>query len=256
MANLKIVSRDEFADLCWHPVTDYQFTARDSFCQLVLQELTTACLYTPLALFRREELFVPVSIQALLPMSNLLVGVNGAWNSPYIPSPYRAYPFLLVKGADNASLLAVDMESGLIDGQPGGLPFFGEEGEPAERVREVMNFLSHVQANRDRTQEACRLLAEYDLVEPWPVLLPGEQGERRIEGYFRIAEARFNELPAEALAALRDAGALPLIYAQLISMQHMPGFISLTVAREARERAQVTIPRIDDSHGIISFDAL
>ena len=48
MASLKIVSRDEFAGLRWRPVTNYQFTVKDSFCQLVLQELATACLHTPL----------------------------------------------------------------------------------------------------------------------------------------------------------------------------------------------------------------
>jgi hypothetical protein len=256
MANLKIVSRDEFAGLHWRPVTSYQFTAKDSFCQLVLQELATACLHTPLALFKRDDHYVPVSIQALLPMTNLLIGANGAWNSAYIPSPYRAYPFLLMKGADNANLLAVDMESGLVDAQPNGLPFFEEGGEPAERVREVMNFLSHVQANRERTRKACELLAEYALIEPWPILLPGNNEERRIEGYYRIEEGRFNALPADRLAALRDAGALPLIFAQLISMQHLPLFIKLTLAREARAQTQAPPPSFGDSHGILSFEGL
>lgn len=256
MANLKIVSRDEFSGLRWHSVSNFRFTARDSFCQLVLQELATACLHTPLALFERDSGFVPVSVQSLLPLSNLFVTDGGSWRSGYIPSPYRAYPFLLLKGSDENYPLAVDMDSGLIGTEKEGNAFFGDDGEPVKKLQEIMNFLSHVQADRERTAQVCSLLSDCNLIEPWPIVFSLSGSEQRVEGYHRIAEDRVNALAPDKLASLRDAGAFQLIYPQLISMQHLPRLVKLTTSREAAAQARKAREDFLVSDGNISFDSL
>lgn len=55
-----------------------------------------------------------------------------------------------------------------------------------------------------------------------------------LQGLFRIDEAAFNALPLEALDALRAAGALPVIYCQLLSMQHLPVLGQLAQIRAAQ----------------------
>ena len=42
-----------------------------------------------------------------------------------------------------------------------------------------------------------------------------------MRGVFRIDESRFNALPIDALDEVRNPGALPVVYLQLMSMQNL-----------------------------------
>jgi len=69
--------------------------------------------------------------------------------------------------------------------------------------------------------------------------------ERRVHGLHSIAEAKLKALGAEALHRLHQAGALPLIYCQLLSMQHLPLLGKLAQAHakaKAQAQAQANAP--------------
>jgi len=63
----------------------------------------------------------------------------------------------------------------------------------------------------------CAALAAEGLFEPWPLTVQGPNGERNIEGLFRIDEKRLDRLDADALARVQKAGGLPVAYCQLLS---------------------------------------
>src|SRR5690606_28709359 len=71
------------------------------------------------------------------------------------------------------------------------------------------------------TARLCALLVEHNLIQPWNVQIKTESGEQPVQGLFRVDEAALNMLSAEAFEALRQGGALPLVYCQLLSMQHL-----------------------------------
>ena len=48
--------------------------------------------------------------------------------------------------------------------------------------------------------------------------MQGPDGERRVDGLFRIDEARLNSLDPDALARVQKAGGLPVAYCKLLSM--------------------------------------
>ena len=54
------------------------------------------------------------------------------------------------------------------------------------------------------------------------IKLKTDAGEQAINGLFQIDEAALNQLSADALLDVRNAGALPIAYCQLLSMQHLP----------------------------------
>lgn len=61
-----------------------------------------------------------------------------------------------------------------------------------------------------------------------------DQGERKLEGLFRVNEAALNALDNEAFLSVRKSGALPVAYAQLLSMQQLRVLGELAQARAQR----------------------
>ena len=163
---------------------------------------------------------------------NLFVAPNGRWLGRYVPAALRSHPFRLARTEDERLALCIDEDSGLL-GAEEVEPFFDAGGEVAAPLKQVMDFLTQVETNRVTTQGVCDRLQAHGLIQPWPVKVQGADGERTLEGLFRIDEAALNALPAEALVELRDAGALSLAYCQLLSMQQLSLLGELAQARAA-----------------------
>lgn len=239
MSDLQPVTYSRHGDQHWLRVTGYAFAARDTAAPLVAHEMHRAVLSLATAFARQEERFVLVAVQGLASGHNLLVAGDGRWLGGYVPAVYRSYPFRLARTEDGNNVLCVDEGSGLVVGDTSrGEAFFSADGEVAQPLAEVMEFLSQLRAAHDETERACKSLQEHDLLRPWQIQLKASAGRpRKLQGLFRIDEAALNALPAAALAALRDAGALKLAYGQLLSMQHLP-----MLARLAQEGRSATTP--------------
>ncbi|CDM22504.1 SapC family protein [Castellaniella defragrans] len=207
----------------WRASPGYAFAAHDAVAALVMPEIPRACLYLPLAFAQVDDQYAPVAVQGLAPGQNLLVDAGGRWRADYIPAAYRAYPFALAQAPDGQQVLCFDRASGLLQDGPGGdgQSFFDADGQPAERITQILQFLTQVQAGRAATRQACDALRQHGLIAPWPVRIQNDAGAQDVQGLFRIDEQALNELPADALGAVRDAGALALAYCQLLSMQHL-----------------------------------
>jgi len=222
MANIIAVSREQHANKHWKRYSSYSFAAGDAVVPLVVQELSRACLSLPIGFVKSPNGFQIVAVQGLQPGSNLRVAPDGRWQGSYVPAAYRSYPFVLANTEDGRKVLCIREDSGLIS-ETEGEPFFDEEGKAAKPVQDVLNFLEQVSVSAQHTARLCALLAEHDLIQPWSVQLKADTGEQTVQGLFRVDEAALNALPAEAFEALRQGGALPLIYCQLLSMQHLAG---------------------------------
>lgn len=196
--------------------------------------------------------YMLVALLGLEPGVNLFVAPDGRWLGRYVPAALRGHPFRLAHAEQDKLALCVDQDSGLI-GQYGDEAFFDANGEVAEPVKQVMEFLTQIERNRAATEVLCDRLRDLGLIQTWPVKLQGgDGGERAIEGLYRIDEAALNALPVEQLAALRDAGGLSMAYCQLLSMQHLALLGELAQARTARA------PKLDDvfsfpDEGVLHF---
>jgi SapC. len=220
MAQLSVISREQHGGKRWTRYTSYSFAAQDAVTPLVAQELPRACMHLPIGFVKTESGFQIVAVQGLQPGKNLWVAPDGRWVGGYVPASYRGYPFVVANTEDGRRVLCVREDSGLVtEGE--GEPFFDEEGNAAKPVQDVLNFLEQVNGNAALTAQLTALLAQHQLIQPWPIQLKSENGEQKVDGLFRIDEAALGRLPIEALDELRKAGALPLIYCQLLSMQHL-----------------------------------
>jgi hypothetical protein len=244
MPRYALITKTGFAAQGWRRYDSYAFAATDAVAPLVVQELAKACMSLPIAFLQQNDAFVPHAVQGLEPGRNLFV-VNGTWVAPYTPAAYRGYPFALAKGEDNQLHLCVDMDSGLV-GADGDQQFFDDAGEVAQPVKDALNFLQQIHNNRAVTGRVCAALAAEDLFQPWPLKVQTPDGERNIDGLFRIDEARLNSLDPEALARVQKAGGLPVAYCQLLSMSNIQtlGLIQRKLA-EVKNRMPEMTDQID-----------
>lgn len=220
MPRYQALSQTTHSGLRFQRYTSYAFAAQDAVAPLVQQELVKACMQMPVAFIQQGEHFCPAAVQGFLPGKNLWVGADGRWVGGYVPAVYRSHPFALLPNEAGQMLLCVDADSGLLHASQGET-LFDAEGSPTQAVKDVLGFLEQVARNRQATQAICAVLAQHQLIQPWPLQIQTAQGEQAITGLFRIDEAALNQLEAPALKTLQACGALAMAYMQLLSMQHM-----------------------------------
>jgi hypothetical protein len=250
MTNFQPIAQLTHSVLHWKRLDNYRFAAKDAVVPLAQAELQRACMVFPIALVERGGQFSPAAVLGLHKGHNLFVAPDGRWIGSYTPAAYRGHPFALGKHESGQQLLCVDAESGLVgpEGEDFEEPFFDDQGQPSASVKAVLYFLEQVQANRVVTLKVCALLTQEGLIEPWPITLKseeGEQTEQTIQGLYRVSKGKFNALGAKALHRLHQAGALPLIYGQLLSMQHLSLLGKLADAHakaKAHAQAQANAP--------------
>ena len=232
------VTRERHAALRWRRYSNYTFAAADTVAALVAAELPRAAMSLPIAFIEQGGAYVPVAVLGLQPGNNAFVAADWHWVGQYIPAIFRAHPFRLAQTEDGQRVLCVDEDSGLVGDWSAGEAFFGDDGEAAPALRDIVNFLTSLEQNRALTQAACAALHRHALIQPWPITIKTDDGEQQIGGLYRIDEAALNALSAEALYEIRQAGALPIAYCQLLSMQHLPLLGQLIDAqKKASDRA-------------------
>ena len=237
MPNYQPITQTDYTALRYKRTDNFLYASFDAVAPLVLQELPKACMSLPIAFIQQGEDFVPAAVQGLQAGQNCFVTADGRWIGPYVPAIYRGYPFALAQTEDQRMVLCIDHDSGLVaPDHPE--PFFDEQGQPTQAIKNTLNFLEQVQADRNKTRFICAVLQQLELIKPWHITLKGEAGEEKtIQGLYCIDEARLNALDAEALHRLKQSGGLPVVYTQLLSMQHLNILGKLTDAH-AMAKAQ------------------
>lgn len=266
MSTMQPISRAHYANKRWRRPQGCSFAAHDLVVPLAAPELSRAAISLPIGFIADQQGFVPVALLGLQPGQNLFVAPDGRWLGGYQPARYRGYPFALLNTQDGQQVLCFDEDSGLLSDSEGEA-FFAEDGEPAPAIKTLLDFLNQVQRGMQQSRALCAALQAQNLIVPWPLQVDHGQGPQSIEGLYRIDEAALNQLPAEAFETIRQAGVLPLVYCQLLSMQHLGVLGQLArahaeLAAKTRTAALDTLPVTPDGDlnleflnqdGVISF---
>jgi hypothetical protein len=255
------ITKQTHTNKSWTRFTTYTFAAKDSLAFLAGAEIAKAVSDMPMAFLKQQNRFYLVAVLSLTPGTNLFVAPNGRWLGKYIPSVFRSYPFLLakMKGQDNP-VLCVDEDSGLVhNDRTAGELFFDETGEVTKPVKEILNFLTQVEQNRAATNVAVAALSEAGVLTEWTLKIKDGEQEKPVTGLYRIDEAGLNALEDEAFLKIRRAGALPIAYAQLMTMENMQNLAQLAKVREQMKQVQtkqkdLDIQPIFGDDDMISFD--
>jgi hypothetical protein len=255
------LSKKTHTNKSWTRFSTYTFAAKDNLAFLAGAEIAKAVSDMPMAFLKQEDRFYLVAILSLTPGTNLFVAPDGRWLGKYIPSVFRSYPFLLAKvEGQNNPVLCVDADSGLVhNDQTAGESFFDETGEVSKPVKEILNFLNQVEQNRTATNLAVASLAEAGVLTEWTLKIKDGDQEKTVTGLYRIDESKLNALEDEPFLKTRKAGALPIAYAQLLSMGNMQNLAQLAKVREQMAQAQrkekdPDIPTIFGGSDMFSFE--
>ena len=166
-----------------------------------------------------------------------------------MPAALRAYPFRLVEhqDGDGGTILCIDEASGAIvdagaeDGHQE--VFFDAADEPSPALKTVVDFLKQIERDRRATQRSVDLLQDAGLIEPWPLQRASGGQKTEVRGVFRVNEAALATISDDTWKTLRAANCLPLVYAQLFSMERITLLEKLASVRD-RERNQWAKPEL------------
>ena len=216
----------------------YRFVAQSNLVPLTVTEFIAASLSYPIIFLGDAK--VPLAAMGLRQEENLFVSADGDFRvDAYIPSFIRRYPFVFANDEQSQRLvLCVDRAAHFVS-EKADVPFF-EGDQPSTYTQTAMQFCTDFETERQRTEQFVQLLQSLDLFEVReatyrPTNPDGSPGDPvKLADYFAISNDRLNALPAEKLVELRDNGALPQIYAHLISLLSWDKLIALAIERASK----------------------
>lgn len=223
MARYVPISRERHQGKSWARLPNFRFAGQETLVPVVARELPQAALGLPLGFAEFEGRMRLVALLSVIPGQNLFVAPDGRWLGRYIPARFRFYPFRLIpSGTQNDHVLCIDEDSGaIIDGSANGEPIFDTNGDLGPIIKQLLKLLSELESSTKVTDTAVSALVQSKVIGEWSITLKTGQGEQRVGGINRVDEAVLAAIPNDAFLALRQTGALPIGYAQLLSMEHV-----------------------------------
>lgn len=255
MNTFTAITPQQFAGKAWKRYSSYAFAVQFNVIPVVAAELANLAPALPLGFVQTGESFQLVAITSLLPGANLFVAPNGDWLGRYIPAALRGYPFGVVSAQDkDETSLCINESSGLVVEAGQGEAFYDEAGRPGQALKDMLDFISKLEANRVVTQAAVDALQAANLVQHWPLSVRNGDRTVAVEGLYRIDETMLNTVSNDVFLSLRKTGSLPLAYAQLLSMNQL-SMLEMAANAQSRLRANAVKPpqKID---GIAGFSFL
>ncbi|MCP4111015.1 MAG: SapC family protein [Desulfobacteraceae bacterium] len=205
------------------PMNSYNFVEKSHIVSLMVNEFTMAAPVYPIVFIKDGDMLKPFALLGLKQNENLFVGNNGQWQAEYIPATIRRYPFILGKTEARDDLaLCIDEESEFLSDEEGN-PLFDQDGKPTQIIENAKKYLSDLHSYSELTNRFCKELADWELLSPINIQVQKKvKGQDNpplnIEGCFGVNEKNFNDLSDEVFLEIRKRGALPLIYAHLMSL--------------------------------------
>ena len=241
------LSKRHHAGLHWSPPETSWHAARSMLVPVSIAELARAVSLFPLAFVDTGGSPTLHAILGLDEGQCAYVDNKGRWRAPYRPNWLATHPFYLARDEQGQYVVAVDENAPeLSTDAVSGEPLFDGNGEPSAGVQENIARLKELARQLVHTAHAATALARAGVLVPWSPRVHVGSTARRLEGLQRVDENALQALPSESLAHLRDAGALGLAYAQLLSTEQIR---ILQNQVHMRRNEQASTPAIEDMLG-------
>lgn len=255
------VSRELHGKTRIRPISSFAFAATTTAVPVHGAEIVSMSHEVPVVFVRDANAYVPAALLGLRNGQNLLVDPSGRWIGGHVPAIWRRGPFRLarVEGQEEVKMmLCLDDSSDLIN-ETEGLPLFDDSGAPSALIGTATNLLSQMERDVRGTQMVCALLDQLGLIVPWALDITQPDGQKqRISDLFQVDESKIATLSGEDLVRLRDTGALPLIYAHLLSLSKISLLGRLAKLANERDQQQAALQKanlnLDRTFGIVEDD--
>lgn len=222
-------------------LTDFSVTKAMHAAFLTATEFPQAALEMPIIFINTGErtdegkaLVSPVALLGLSPNENLRVDEEGKWSGRYVPAFIRRFPFLTagVQGTDQPGVFVDASWSGFNDDE--GEPLFDDQGQPADGLKRILEFLQRFEDEQARTRQFCQRLVELDVLKEMLADARMPDGQSiKVEGFLVVDEDKLRKLPEKAVIELHRNGMLGLLQAHMISMGNMGWLVERKAGRVA-----------------------
>lgn len=226
------------------PVSDYRFARGELVAPIVIDEIADVAREFPIVFPVGSRL--PVALMGVEKDANAYVGSDGKWLATYIPAYIRHYPLAITrlpvapaaapakaagaatargkKGKGQEAAAAEPRFAVLLDvaaacvSEHEGEPIFDADGKPGGPAQQKLRLLELMQSRAGNTQALVQAIEQAGLLLERSIRIQRSgEPDRQVTGIRVIDEARLNQLDDAAFNRLRKRGALPLVYASLLS---------------------------------------
>ena len=255
------ISRDLHRNTKIRPLPSFSFAAATTAVPVYGGEIITMGYEVPVIFLRDPAGFVPAALLGLRAGQNLLLDTQGRWVGSHIPAVWRRGPFRLaqLEGEEDGKMVLCLDDSNSQLSETEGQPLFDEEGAPTPVTGSVTSMLTQLERDIRATRAICALLDRLELIVPWNLEIVQADGSKsRVSDLFQVDESKIATLPADSLGEIRDAGALPLIYAHLLSLSKVKLLLRLAKLADERAHQQAAMQNgnlnLDRAFGIVEDD--
>jgi hypothetical protein len=192
-----------------------------------VSEFADAALNFPILFVRAapdalgRDTVAPVAVFGLKPGENLFA-IDGKWDAGYVPAMLRAYPFTMarIEGSDRWAIVFDNTWEGM--SRTEGVPLFNEKGEASELLNNVHKFVQDLEADLERTRQACAALLEMKLLKPMRFDATLANGEAlSVDGFMTADEEAIGKLSDAQIAQMYRNGLLGLLQIHTASLSNM-----------------------------------
>lgn len=197
---------------------DYTFAAKTALVPITVDEFAAAALHYPILFFGPERRAFVVT--GLVADRNLFVSDEGAYApGAYVPAYLRRYPFAFARDAeDRLRVLCLDETSPRVGttADEGARSLFDGD-QPTDLTQQALAFCQDMEAAETRTTMLVALLDGHNLLQPQQAHQNAGGTSTLLLDYLTIDPAKLEALSDDAFVEVRRTGALPAIYAQILS---------------------------------------
>jgi hypothetical protein len=217
------------------PLKDYSFARGELLAPIVVDEVAKVAREYPIVFPMGNAL--PAALLGVEKDSNAYVGSHGQWLATYIPAHIRAYPLAIVRVPAEGDAMVNPGETSSASGSvttprfallvdeaaacvspSAGDPILDNTGQPTGLAQQKLQLLAQLRARAGVTGRIVKAIDDAGLLKERAIRVRrAGQPDRDVTGVRVIDEPAVNKLDDASFNKLRAAGALPLLYAALLS---------------------------------------
>ena len=221
----------------------FDFAGETMLLPLAASELFQAAREMPIVFPKGPG--APQALVGLQPGHNLHVQESGHWQGRHVPACLKAYPFRLARHgeaeneAEQRFVVQIDRAARHFDTLDGE-PLIDEQDKPAALLQRVQKALLMLYQDSRRAERQVAALDQHGLLVDQHILInQGTEHERALTGFRVVSVEALAALSGEALATLRDSGALALLYAHRLSLTNLKDGLLAQAASDAANLDEV-----------------
>jgi hypothetical protein len=235
MSHHQILNAADHSDLRIHAGASAAFGDNVMACLSTPSEFRSLQTYYPIV-FRRDistGAFAPLAMFGFDNGENLFLD-GDRWDARYRPMAQAIQPFLIGRAAsdDEIAQVHIDMDSPRISKTGEGTRVFDVDGRPTPFLEETATRLADLDQGYRQSPDFCATLERLDLLEPFTLDVPLEDGSRHtLVGYHIIAEERLSGLAGTELGDLQAKGYLLPVFMAVASLSRFSDLVARKNAR-------------------------